>query len=184
MSIFLKLKHWQLFGLLACVYLTFELTGTSTTVISLQNKTLEITEYSPILLLVVAILWGWFYAIGVSMSKKLPDTVKMNLTKFKCFMFIAITYMGVLYLFVYFRLFESAYRVIQPNWLIITVIITLYLFSLFCIFYCVYFVAKSIKAVELQQPVAFFDYAGELCSLLLFPIGIWAIQPKINKIFD
>jgi len=51
-------------------------------------------------------------------------------------------------------------------------------------FYCLYFISKSLKAVELQRDVTFNDYAGEFFLIWFFPIGIWFIQPRINKLFD
>ena len=47
-----------------------------------------------------------------------------------------------------------------------------------------YFVAKTLKTVELQKEVLFSDFAGEFFIVWFFPIGIWIIQPKINKIIE
>jgi len=176
MKTFLRLKHWQLFCLLVCTYLGFQIVGKTTTVISSQGKTTTFSEYSPLVFLFIAVLFGWFYTVGVNLIKKLPDTVKMNITKFKWLMFILIMYIFLFYAFVHFR--------IQPNTITLVIIILLHLFSMFCILYCIYFNAKALKTVELQQPVTFSDYAGEFFLLLFFPIGIWIIQPRINKIFD
>jgi hypothetical protein len=55
---------------------------------------------------------------------------------------------------------------------------------MFCIFYCFYFTAKVLKTVELQKPVTFNDYAGEFFLIWFFPIGIWFIQPRINRLFN
>jgi hypothetical protein len=63
------------------------------------------------------------------------------------------------------------------------VILPLHLFSMFCIFYCLYFNAKALKAVEWRRPVTFGDYAGEFFLLWFFPLGIWFIQPRINQLF-
>lgn len=41
--------------------------------------------------------------------------------------------------------------------------------------------AKTIKTVELQKKVTFSDFAGEFFLLWFSPIGIWILQPKINK---
>jgi hypothetical protein len=51
-------------------------------------------------------------------------------------------------------------------------------------FYCLYFNAKVLKAVELQKPVTFSEFAGEFFLIWFFPIGIWIIQPRLNKLFD
>jgi len=55
---------------------------------------------------------------------------------------------------------------------------------MFCIFYCLYFVAKALKSVELQREVTFNDYAGEFFLFWFSPIGVWVLQPRINKLFD
>jgi hypothetical protein len=72
---------------------------------------------------------------------------------------------------------------IQPNLTIFALIVPLHLFSMFCIFYCLYFNAKALKIVEWQRPVTFSDFAGEFFLIWFFPIGIWIIQPRINRLF-
>jgi len=67
---------------------------------------------------------------------------------------------------------------------IFAIIIPLHLFSMFCIFYTLYFVAKTFKTVELQREVKFSDFAGEFFLIWFYPIGIWIIQPKINKFIE
>ena len=64
---------------------------------------------------------------------------------------------------------------------IFALIIPFHLFAMFCIFYCLYFVSKVFKTVELQRKVAFSDFAGEFFMIWFFIVGIWIIQPKINK---
>ena len=64
------------------------------------------------------------------------------------------------------------------------VIFPLHMFAMFAIFYCLYFVAKTYKTVELQRTVTFSDYAGEFFLFWFFPIGIWVIQPKINAMVN
>jgi hypothetical protein len=63
-------------------------------------------------------------------------------------------------------------------------IFILHLLSMFGIFYSLYFVAKTIKTVELQTKVSFSDFAGEFLLIWFFPIGIWVVQPKINKMIN
>ena len=67
---------------------------------------------------------------------------------------------------------------------LVAVIVPLHLFSMFCIFYSLYFVAKTFKTVELQREVNFSDFAGEFFMIWFYPIGIWIVQPKINKMIE
>ena len=45
-----------------------------------------------------------------------------------------------------------------------------------------YFCSKTIKTVELQKEVFFGEFIGDFFGLWFYPIGIWFIQPKINKL--
>lgn len=72
----------------------------------------------------------------------------------------------------------------QPSLAIFAGFVPLHLFSMFCIFYCLYFNAKALKTVEWQNTVTFSDFAGEFFLIWFFPIGVWIIQPRINKLFD
>ena len=52
------------------------------------------------------------------------------------------------------------------------------------IIYIFYSVPKLIKSTELKRNVMFKECILETFLLLMFPIGIWIIQPRINKIFN
>ena len=67
---------------------------------------------------------------------------------------------------------------------LVAIILPLHLFSMFCILYSLYFVAKTFKTVELQREVTFSDFAGEFFLIWFYPIGIWIVQPKINKMVE
>jgi len=36
--------------------------------------------------------------------------------------------------------------------------------------------------LERRQPVTFFDYSGPFFLFWFFPIGVWFIQPRVNKL--
>jgi len=131
----------------------------------------------------MGVFFGWFYALGTNLHKKLPGTVSMNLTRFKLFLITPVTYIALMSVFM-MVIFPASYNDAPLNPSFFALIIPLHLFSMFCIFYCLYFIAKALKAVELQQPVTFGDFAGEFFLIWFFPIGIWIIQPRINKLFE
>lgn len=45
-----------------------------------------------------------------------------------------------------------------------------------------YFVAKTITSVEMKKESHFSDYIGDFFLIWFFPVGIWFVQPRINKI--
>jgi hypothetical protein len=52
---------------------------------------------------------------------------------------------------------------------------------MFCLFYCIFFVAKTYKTVQLKREATFDDFVGEFFMTWFFPVGVWMMQPKINK---
>lgn len=56
------------------------------------------------------------------------------------------------------------------------------LFVTFCAFYQYWFIAKTIKTAELQRDVKFSEYVGEFFLVWFYPIGVWILQPTINKL--
>ncbi len=182
MKLLLKLKHWQLFLLLMVIPILFQIGMFAAVFIS--NDPLMMFRLFPIvMILFMGIFFGWFYALGTNLHKKLPDTVHMNLRLFKIFLFIPVAYMSLFMVFM-INMFSGIIGGEEPNVAIFMLIFPLHLFSMCCIFYCLYFNAKSLKAVELQKPVTFNDYAGEFFLIWFFPIGIWFLQPRINKLFE
>lgn len=152
-------------------------------VISSNNPTTMFNFFPVTMILYIELLFGWFYALGTNLHKKLPPTATMNLTRFKIFLLIPVVYMLLISVFMV-GMFSNLFNGGQPNPAIFTFILPLHFFSMFCIVYCLYFNAKALKTVEWQKPVTFSDFAGEIFLIWLFPIGIWVIQPRINKLFD
>lgn len=66
---------------------------------------------------------------------------------------------------------------------LIALILLFHLFAMFCIFYGLYFVSKSLVLAETGKPASFYDYAGPFFLIWFFPIGIWFTQPRINRLF-
>jgi len=182
MTKLLTLKHWQLFGLLMGLPMIFQFVIMGSVMTS-NNPTIMFAAFPIMMILFIGLFFGWFYALGTNLHKKLPETATMNLTKFKIFLFIPVVYMLFLSLFM-FGMFSNISAGGQPNPAIFALIVPLHLFSMFCIFYCLYFNAKALKTVEWQKPVTFSDFAGEFFLIWFFPIGVWIIQPRINKLFD
>lgn len=182
MHFFLRLKHWQLF--LACLGIPLALQLLIISTALQAADPFEVLGWVLVQTLVfVFVFFSWFYAMGVYLHQKLPATVPMNVTRFRWFLFIPLVYILLfLMYFVYLMSMMPTRQGTAPSHLAL-LIIPLHLFSMFCMFYNLNFVSKALKAAELQRPVAFSDYAGEFFLIWFFPIGIWLIQPRINRIF-
>ncbi len=178
----LKIKHWQLFTLLFAIPFLFQMVMMGV-VMKSNDPTIFISSFPFLLIYVLGLFFSWFYAMGVNLHQKLPETVAMNLGRFMFFLFVPLVYMVVLFVFMYVTFSDiSAGNQSGPGafaWLI-----PLHIFSVYCIFYCLYFISKCLKSVELQRTVEFNEYAGEFFLIWFFPLGVWFIQPRINKLFE
>ena len=193
---FLKAKHWQLFLLMfgvpfilqfivmGIIFFNVNKADDPDTTIMINTLTL----FPVIIIIYSGLFFGWFWSIAIGLQNMVPEGVKINVNKFKTFFFIPLIYIVLISLFVGFT---ASGLFVNGNvsgsivgGVLIMVILVLHLFSMFCIFYSLYFVSKTIKTVELQREVNFGDFIGEFFMLWFYPIGIWIVQPRINKMAE
>jgi hypothetical protein len=106
----------------------------------------------------------------------------MHLIKFKICGSIPILYMVFIVFFGIFHFFLSQSGD-STGIIAMGIIMPMHLLSMFCLFYCIYFIARALRSVELNRIVTFSDFAGDFFLIWFFPIGIWIIQPRINRLF-
>lgn len=196
-DLFLKAKHWQLFLLTVGIPIIFQFVMIGSMVSNLATQAnpdpavmmFRYVKYYPlIMILFMGAYFGWMWSVAIGLQKRVPENVTMKVTKFKVFFFIPLIYILIFSTFLSVSmngLFESDYS--SPFGLmsgLFPFVFPLHLFSIFCILYTFYFVAKTFKTVELQREVQFGDFAGEFFMIWFYPIGIWIIQPKINKMVE
>lgn len=184
---FLKAKHWQIFMITFGLPIILEIIAMPFMIIG--NNPMVIMKIMPIMMIFfIGGFFGWFWAIAIGLQNKVPTGVKMKVKKFKVFFFIPLIYIILIFGFMGFVFGGILENGQQPSGGMIGglvgIIVPLHLFSMFCIFYCLYFVSKTFKTVELQREVTFSDFAGEFFMIWFFPIGVWIVQPKINKMIE
>ena len=195
---FLRLKHWQLFivmlglPIIYQLYFIFEIFGSRTQpmeVVGVEGVTQVLNEryfhfdFLPyVLILFSLVFFGWFWSIAIGLQKNIPVEIEMKVKRFKAFFIIPLVYTIVFMMFIG-GLFSGmfTYGFSNSTWFLV-IILPLHLFSIFCIFHTIYFVAKTIRTAELQRVVTFGDFAGEFFLLWFYIIGIWIIQPKVNRL--
>ena len=190
---FLKAKHWQLFVLIFGIPMACHLTLMAVMFANIFSGKqsdpffmLNTMKFVPVVIaLFVAFQFGWFWSMAVGLQSKVPAHVTMKVRKFKIFFFIPLVYFTFIMLLMAFAFENMATIGQEPNVGLIAglfiIIIPLHFFSIFCILYCLYFVAKTFKTVELQREVQFSDFMGEFFMIWFYPIGVWVIQPKVNR---
>ncbi|GGK80545.1 hypothetical protein ACD591_09965 [Rufibacter glacialis] len=193
---FLKAKHWQLFILTCGIPVVFQL-GIMEVILSKigsggDSDPSAVFTYLKLSLVVVvlfaAIFFGWFWSVAIGLQGGVPKNVKMKVRKFKVFFFMPLAYILLISITMGGAVDGMVGGGTGPSEGLIGgfigIIVPLHLFSMFCIFYCLYFVAKTYKTVELQREVGFWDFSGEFFQFWFFPIGIWSLQPKINRMAE
>ena len=181
MNFILRLKHWQFFILISGAPFIMNLIFTISNFVFKYSSFLFIV-FTIVTLISVASVLVWYYALGTNLHEKLPETIRMNVVSFKIHMLIIACYcIFFFYLLINARKNRLLGQSIDHN--TFQYLLPFHFLSMILILYCLYFIAKAFKAVQLQRPVSINDFAGEFFQLLFYPIGIWLIQPKINKLF-
>jgi hypothetical protein len=193
---FLKAKHWQLFLLTFGIPLIFQIIMmvsmfSNFMIQGSPNPTtmFNYMKFFPLMMIFfMGVFFGWFWSVAIGLQKKVPENVAMKVNKFKIFFFIPLIYISLFVIFIGTSINGLWLSSSPPNigavGILFAIILPVHLFSMFCIFYLLYFVAKTFKTVELQREVKFGDFAGEFFMIWFYPIGIWIIQPKINKMIE
>lgn len=172
-SFFLQAKSWEIFLLLFGVMAVSQIA----LVFSIQTTHGHVLGGVPLLfcglmLLLMACMNGWLWAMGSFLNSIVPSNLRPGVGFF---------YFALIYPFPYVIVFMVSF---PPSPAVLAVILPLHLLAMICMFYLLNFVAKNLVLAEVRQEVSFSDYAGSFLLLWLFPIGIWNIQPRINRLYS
>ncbi len=55
-------------------------------------------------------------------------------------------------------------------------------YFIYAYFYIHAFPVKALKTIELGREAKLGKYAGGMALMLVWPLGIWFLQPRVNKI--
>jgi len=160
MGIILKAKHWQIFIIL---------------IISLviANFTIEENVTATLVLKIIGIILYFIYPflIGLFLSDYLPNTVGLNHEFFIVNSLIWITsYLTIMIL--------SEGEGMTFNGLAVIPM----LYVIFAFLYYLSFPVKALKSIELNKEAKLGDYISDFFLIVFLPIGIWFLQPRINRI--
>jgi hypothetical protein len=174
-SFFLRAKHWQIFLLLFGIGFVGDvavMTSTLATARSPEDFDKIVLPFGLVMVLFMFCFLAWFWSMGSFLSSIVQPALRLKMGFFR----FALVY-PALYIFVFFALFQSTKPVL------LAVIFPLHFFAVFCLFYDLYFVSKSLVLAETRKPASFYDYAGPFFLIWFFPIGVWFTQPRINRLY-
>lgn len=168
MSIYLKAKHWQLFIVLVGAMFAAQ----SLMVVSMATGNVPGTLVLVLPTLLMGVLFfGWLWSVSSACFKALPAELKSSPRPMQAGLIYAILYLVFSGLF-FFGPGE------QPS----GYVILMHLLAMTAIFYSLGFTAKQLVKLEQGKYVSFFSYSGSFFLFWFFPIGVWFIQPKVNKL--
>jgi hypothetical protein len=111
--------------------------------------------------------------VGIFLQDYLPRNIELNINLFQINSFICIAfYAGVMII--------SNGKGMTFNGL--AAILFLYVFYAFIHF--LGFPAKTLKTIELRKKASLGEYIGDFFLIVFLPLGIWFLQPRINKIIE
>jgi hypothetical protein len=194
MKQFLSAKHWQLFILQFALPFISYLVLYGYVIISIithRNPFLFI-DMMPYFFIIMAIsmffYFGWIWTIGNELFQKNANHIplKLSLKTYNLLMMLIVVFyfMYFLFLTMVFKEFRSFIDSPVTFLLIWFSMLILSLGAMFCHFYFIFFVSKLLKSIETKKEALFSDYILDYILILFFPIGVWFIQPRINKLFE
>lgn len=170
MKFFIKAKNWQLFILLITPMLLSQILILSS---FLSREMPNTSLFFGLTLLMMLLLFGWIWSIASMSFKKLPPELASSPITMK---------LGLIYAIAYF--FVASTFFMNPQGGLPGYIVPLHLLAMAAIFYSLGFTAKQLIKLEQQKDVSFVDYSGPFFLLWFFPIGVWFLQPKVNRLLS
>jgi len=154
----LKMKHWQVFLLFALLY-----------VASKSPFSNQLTNGSLFLVALVGYV-GWYAVLGNTLYNYLPRGTTYNLVWFLINAFLLIVSFGAVLI-----LFDGNLQIDG-----LAAILGFYIF--FAIGHLFWLPAAALVASETKKKPEFSQYAGTMLQLIFWPVGIWFIQPRLNRL--
>ncbi|MEO9533966.1 MAG: hypothetical protein ABJG68_03140 [Crocinitomicaceae bacterium] len=184
----LSAKHWQLFVATFGVVIIGQMLMMSF-VFTTNNPAnfVWIFAFMPIMMAIILyIQMGWQYGLIFKLIGKLSEKPSFPYKRIKAFFFIPIIYFVLLFIIMgsfFATAISGDFRPSSGFFGLIALFVPLHFFSIFCMFHTMYWAAKSVKTVEMRKEVTFNDFAGEFFLIWFYPIGVWILQPKVNKLW-
>lgn len=165
----ISLKHWQIF-------LIFVILPSLAMPFSHLLR-IEISRIAYFLFVLVFVLWH----LGI--YNKVNQLIKKRGTSIKSpILFYALLIIPSLYSFLLILFYDFDIEKMDGNFFLNFLFGALHLISLFSYFYVSYVNAKNIKYCELKrEPKTFSEFSNIFFLLLIFLVGLWNLQPKLNE---
>jgi hypothetical protein len=160
MDFILKLKHWQVFLIFLGGSFLINFTWINEDVLTLIFNIIGLLIY-----------FFWYFSVGLELTEHLPPRIELPKTFFIINSFVILISIAIL--IIVFDGEFSTNGLIGFLWII---------YLCYAFFQFMFFPSKALKSIELGNKAKLGDYFGYFLLTVFWPIGIWIIQPKLNKI--
>jgi hypothetical protein len=179
MDLLRKLKHWHLFLIIVGIPFVIQFIQSILFLASDQDHPETSSFLGLILIIPLVCYFLWIRAVGKFSES--PDSPQMNTRKFQISWWISI--LTHLFLLIYFWSYPQNLNRTEEDEVIPIMVVGLIVFvALFTLFYCLSFMARAIVQLERGRRITSSEYFSEFIMAVIFPIGIWLLQPRINRL--
>jgi len=162
MKLLLRAKNWQMFSLITPGYFLLNFTIEFNPNLTIALKSIGFVLY-----------FFWILIVGHGLHDYLPPRVNLNYDFFVINFFIwTLSYIAILIISDGKGMTFHGYTALA------------FLYVFFAFFYCIVYAAKTLKSIEKADKVDTGEFIGDFFLILFLPIGIWFLQPRINKIVN
>lgn len=167
----LRAKQWQIFVIVCGIYLFGQIEIYSTTSSTSTARPDHAFAFRVIGAACMSIVFLWLWFLGTSLNSMRHLGEREGTGPFSIACSLTVIYLVVL-----------AASLQNPN--ARSVLGPLGVVPMICSLYVLQFVAKIMVLVEKKQVPTFYEYAGPFFLLWFFPLGIWFVQPRVNRIYE
>jgi hypothetical protein len=164
---FLRAPSWQIF-MMVCIVGFFASVAQVAKPWNAVNL-FAFSFWTSILAAVCEICWQW--SLGSFLAGATHPELRMKKTLFRLAIASSLIVLPLMFI-----------SILKPRGFFWILLIEVFLTV--CNFYILYFVSKSLVLAERSKPASFYDYVGPFFMILLLPIGIWSIQPRVNRLYE
>ena len=160
MEFILRLKHWQVFFILLIGSIASNFIWEDHELFNLALNSFGLIIY-----------FFWYFAVGLELTEYLPPRVELPRT-----LFIVNAFMLIISMVIIVAVFNGQF---SGNGLLGFLWIA---YLMYAILQFMFYPCKALRTVEQGTEATFGQYFKCVLLTIFWPIGIWWIQPKLNKV--
>ena len=175
----LRAKHWQVFLIFALLWLAAVVAMIVPMLRSPQEALDNLLPFFAAMELGAIFFALWLWSVGAFLNAPTGLSFRAKTTLFRALVLVVPIYLPI------FGFFFRGMSGVDVRLALISlaVIIPLHFLVMFCQIYSCYFVSKGLASAEHGRPALLSDYIGYFVCLWFFPVGIWIVQPRINRLY-